>query len=501
MADFDDPRTLGLLAAGLAMLSSKGNAGQAIGQGGLLGLETMQTAKKSKREEAHADMLLKIQQEQLDWAKKDHQRRMLLIGELTGEGQPSPVAPQIPQQPSAMPGPPAQTFPLLPPGQAAPAMPPVAQAATGQQGLRDRLRAMGVPQEAILTAAMDADPAKALRELITEAKKPHFGQGQIPMVRTAEGFRAMPAEGMSDAIAAQTRAVEGAKSEFEMVDVPDGRGGTMKMPKAQALQILSGKAVTNPAAAPPVQPVGGRYSVNLKDATPDDIEALYKATRPGLPQGPVGRAPSPVEIRGAEEAIVTQEQAQRGATSSAQDVSKEVWQDRRKSFESAQKMQRHANQLAQLEESGIFSGPVQKWGGSFANVWNSAFPDAKISAERLGNTQQFQSEVSKMQQALGKAFPGQQSNYELQTITAALPQLMLSPEGRKQIYTAINNAAAHEEAAYRSASQHYMKNRGSLVGWEPPELPKAPAKRDAAADGLSADEMKELERLRAKHRR
>jgi hypothetical protein len=66
MADFDDPRTLGLLAAGLAMLSSKGNAGQALGQGGLLGLQAMQGAKQSRSEEEDRKARREMQQLQME---------------------------------------------------------------------------------------------------------------------------------------------------------------------------------------------------------------------------------------------------------------------------------------------------------------------------------------------------------------------------------------------------------------------------------------------------
>jgi hypothetical protein len=45
----DEDRKLGLLAAGLAMLASRGNAAQALGQGGLLGVQTMRAAQQDRR--------------------------------------------------------------------------------------------------------------------------------------------------------------------------------------------------------------------------------------------------------------------------------------------------------------------------------------------------------------------------------------------------------------------------------------------------------------------
>ena len=103
------------------------------------------------------------------------------------------------------------------------------------------------------------------------------GQGWLvpPQPKTEPGIRidpntgmASPVSGYGQAVASikglETRAVEGARAETDIVTVPDGRGGTIQMPRSEYLQRLRGVSAPEPQALPmppgiqnaPVAPVG-----------------------------------------------------------------------------------------------------------------------------------------------------------------------------------------------------------------------------------------------------
>jgi hypothetical protein len=141
----------------------------------------------------------------------------------------------------------------------------------------------------------------------------------------------------------------------------------------------------------------------------------------------------------------------------------------------------------------VFDGPVGIAAGASVNFLNSFIRSVpggedigQISAKKLANTDTFESELSKMQQALGKAFPGQQSNYELQVVTNSLPTLMKSPQGRAQIYKAIRGAYDQQASSYASMREHMNdpKNNGNLTTWTPP-LPPAASVTPESTGGTS----------------
>ena len=77
----------------------------------------------------------------------------------------------------------------------------------------------------------------------------------IPDVKTGMGYGsngmyALPGSGVIAGLEGdKQRAIEAAKAGLDLVDVPDGQGGTQKMPRVQAVQLLGG-GQTRAAPAP-----------------------------------------------------------------------------------------------------------------------------------------------------------------------------------------------------------------------------------------------------------
>lgn len=109
----------------------------------------------------------------------------------------------------------------------------------------------------------------------------------------------------------ETAATEGAKAKFDLVDVPDGQGGTVKMPRAQALQVLGGsqpQGQSVPAGGglghePPKRVIEARQElpkvVSQADQMINSIDGILN--HPGLESG-VGASSYLPSIRGTDRA-------------------------------------------------------------------------------------------------------------------------------------------------------------------------------------------------------
>lgn len=106
----------------------------------------------------------------------------------------------------------------------------------------------------------------------------------------------------AEAKGAEKRAEAQATAEFDLVPVPDGRGGMISMPRSEAIARTRGAPPAQPGAAP--MDAGQRVTINLKDAPREQAVALLQqllgqdgapaAPATGAPGGGIGYDPGPV---------------------------------------------------------------------------------------------------------------------------------------------------------------------------------------------------------------
>ncbi|OZI26720.1 hypothetical protein CAL26_05200 [Bordetella genomosp. 9] len=230
-----NPGNYGLLAAGLGILANArgANSQNAIGAGALAGLQAAQGAQQT----AYLNDYRKAQAAKLQ-QESDKQRALLgLLGGITPGGQAGGGA--------------AQSMPVSANGTA-----PASPVAPPKGGLAN----MSIDQVALIKALGGGD--------LTDAwKLAHYGQdrnpgsfnvgadgqltytpnidkGQTPVIKDGRvvGVQNLPgavasAANMAGATAAATA---GAQAGYDLVPVPDGKGGTQLMPRAQAVGMLGG---------------------------------------------------------------------------------------------------------------------------------------------------------------------------------------------------------------------------------------------------------------------
>jgi len=302
-AALQNPANQGLLAAGLAMLSgARGpNSQGAVGAGGLAGLQAFQNAQAAGDMQAYRQAQIR----KLEQDAQKQSRIMTALGRITGDtggtmlapgdapnGAPSPAGPLLAGPiPAGSPG-------LL--GGAAPGggagvgvnltLPDVlALKAAGGPDLFDiyKYATDGVKREANtayrnpVTGAVEYGPPK-----LSEGMELYVGADGRPAVRPVQGYSATNAA----AKGAEAGAIAGAQAGFDLVDVPDGRGGTVKMPRLEALQRLGGTASAAPAGAgqgaaggPPNRfgrsssPADQAFEKSVAEASADTYNTLQKA--------------------------------------------------------------------------------------------------------------------------------------------------------------------------------------------------------------------------------
>jgi len=258
-----------------------------------------------------------------------------------------------------------------------------------------------------------------------------------------------------------------AKAPYEMVETVDSAGRRVTIPKDAFIRQQRGP---QPAAAG-----GPRIKVNF-EGTPDEIRAHVEralAEVGGVPAGGLGVGPDPIEQKQREadievDAAGKKKQREAQVTGGAQ-----RYEEVTKAYQGAQDMKPIVAKMRALDSSGVMTGPPQEAWKAFANFANSAVPGLALDSKRLANSQTFDSEISKMVQGIAKNFPGAQSDRELQQLLNSLPSRMQSPAARKSLYDALESRIAKIDASYRSASDYY-RQRGDMIGWEPPAEQQAP---------------------------
>lgn len=273
------------------------------------------------------------------------------------------------------------------------------------------------------------------------------GQGQQApqkaQVPTAGGMRAEPGGMQIDPLVQARRDLEGA-----ILKIDEGAPlGDVKLSLMQMKRALAGGGAPAPAPAS-----GGGYPL-------------------GVSMGETEKASRKADI----EVDAANRKEQRGVQIRK---SADRYEEVTKAYQGAQDMKPIIANMRKLDTSGVMTGPPQEAWKAFANMANSAIPGANLDAKRLANSQTFDSEISRLVQGIAKNFPGAQSDRELQQLLNSLPSRMQSPEARAQLYSQIEARIAKIEAGYRDASKIY-RERGDLIGWEPPT--DAPAPRGGGA--------------------
>lgn len=237
-SDDDNAARMGLLATGLGMLANSsghyGALGPALGAGGAAGMQAFQGA----RDNALQDQYRRAQLAQLQQAAAKQQALNGFLASRFGGGQ----QPGVSAQPTSMPI----------SGQA-PGVAGVAQGASGQRGgfplgLNDvtMLKALGGPdlmdQYKYATDGVKRDSGAYYVNPVTGETQYYTrlseGQTMGPngQVSNAPGYVAS----MGQAESTRAQAQEAAKAGMDLVEVPDGRGGKVMMPRAQAARVLGG---------------------------------------------------------------------------------------------------------------------------------------------------------------------------------------------------------------------------------------------------------------------
>ncbi len=436
-------RMEGILAAGLSLLGAqKGQELPALGRAGLLGMATMNERQKELTKERGANITQALGAQKL---AKDIQFTDIGMNMVRG----------------------TRGVPGAPTLGGAPGMP------TGGGSIGP---ASSNNAELGFALAGKKDVADVLhrQNAITQGHGGTLLQGgNVVGQVTAQGTYLYPGGDMTkpvwypspqEAIAAaskQAGEIKGAESaaqaKYDFIPVPMGGGETRMMSKADALEFLRGQQ--QPPAAP-------GYSVH-GNISPQGMQRIQEDASGQRPLGTVGVTPSPTSVHATNAAVDTGELSKRKAREEQVQNSGKAYEDITKQFRAGRDMAPHLANMEKLEAAGVFSGPAGAIGAKGASWINSMFPDANVSGEKLSNTQTYQSEIGKMQQAIAKSFPGAQSDAELRALTASLPDLMQTPQGRAQVRDVLARKNQDAESTYDSASQYYKQN-GDLIGWKPP---------------------------------
>lgn len=242
-----DPMNQGLLAAGLSMLANaRGpNSGNAIGTGGLLGLQALQNAQGNAENRSYLQARTRKLEQDL---RKDGQ---LMAVVNRGRGGPAPNGGGGSGGALL-----AGAIPAGSPGLLGGGVPPAAGNGGFPYTLQDviDMKILGGPdlfdELKYATDGVKREANTAYRNPVTGAVEygpPKLPEGMElvmgpngPMVRAVQGY----SDANAAAKAAEAGAVAGAQAGYDLVDVPDGRGGTVKMPRLSALQRLGGTSAS-----------------------------------------------------------------------------------------------------------------------------------------------------------------------------------------------------------------------------------------------------------------
>lgn len=263
-SDQDNAARMGLLAAGLGMLANNtghyGAAGPAIAAGGLTGLQAYQGAQDNAVQEQYKK--LQMQQMQQAMARQQAQQDWLNGG---GSAAPTNVSPAgSPTTQSQL------SFGMNGYGQA----PQATSRGVLSRSPEDLARgaALGVPGIDKIFDIYKYTKDGVKREAGNYYLNPETGEeryytkldvgqtmGPNGVVGTAPGY----AESNARTKGMEAQAVEGAKAGLDLVQVPDGRGGAVMMPRAQAAQFLRQVPGTPMGSA---APSGGGFGATMSPA-------------------------------------------------------------------------------------------------------------------------------------------------------------------------------------------------------------------------------------------
>lgn len=268
-SDQDNAARMGLLAAGLGMLANNtghyGAAGPAIAAGGLQGLQAYQGAQDNALQEQYK----KLQMAQIaqTLAKQQAQTDWLTGGQSTASG-PSGVASQDNGvQPSGQVTPPRGGLLSRSPEDLA------RGAALGVPGIDKVFDIYKYAKDGIKrdSGAYYINPITGETQYYTKLAE---GQSMSPtmQVSTAPGY----AQSVGQIEGVRAQAQEAAKAGQDLVAVPDGRGGTVMMPRAQAVRVLGGGQAGDFGTTPSPVVTGAANEINqnfLKNSYQPVIDA------------------------------------------------------------------------------------------------------------------------------------------------------------------------------------------------------------------------------------
>ncbi len=302
----------GFLSAGFALLANpyRGQEMQALGNAGQAGLFARRQSLDDEMKRRQQGLMQAATTQKLE---KDTQQQALInnaIADLMRRrqggtpGAPAPGPQSMPGASSPPPtGPSATGAPAAPPGpvSAAPGLPDTSDlellfAAGGKKDMADVLHRQGSLTQGPMGTLMRNGQVVG-----------QVTNGGILYFDGTPGGRFEPTnpnavKAGAEAKGAEKRAEAAATAEFDLVSVPDGRGGMVSMPRSEALARTRGApSAQQPGAAP--MDAGERVTINLKDAPRGEAIALLQqilgqggapAPATGAPAGGIGYDPGPV---------------------------------------------------------------------------------------------------------------------------------------------------------------------------------------------------------------
>lgn len=508
--DRQQARKSAMFALGLGLLSPtqhRGKAGffDALTRGGLLGLNTYNNELGNATKQRQAGMSSAMQAYKLkrEMGNQEAMQRMIL-------GDPQAQSPQH-MAASSMPS-------LSPTNENSALLAQRTQEATPHSAQVPLSKRYGIPQEA-LAAMMASGKYDEIGKMIADSAKPHFSNGvgfqrdpgsggykfiggmaapgSFPVEQDGRGgLRVSPIEGMQDAAAglegAKTAATERARASFDLVDVPDGRGGMVKMPRTQAIQMLRGSQPEGPQGIPPevmdAARSGRPFSAQVPPGGAPQIN--YQPGNAGGGFGGMGRSLTKAE----EAAQVGRVNNQLGATNALNDDF--IKNSYRPVMDSAKQADNVLGRVAMLQKSGMLD--KTGWGATqkvyAASVLSSL--GVKDAGQYAADGETFRKFLMDANWELLNQAKGPQTEGDAQRALQTFVQLGNQPQANKFIldYTAAVARMAKEKANHYATTiqgrgsdadlskieQGWFEKNRSL--WDQPEMKKWSGDSGAGGD-------------------
>lgn len=442
-----EPLISGLLSAGLGILANSRNTSpwEAIGKGGLLGLDAMTQARQRQTKDPMAQLsamgALQGIAEKIQMAKDDARLMQRYPGLMQQGGQPQEQGPEplgfaaqdAPPMPQGMPG-------AMPPGQGAPG-------------------AYGVDPELIALALSRSPRAQALAKLFDERSKPfELSSGQQRYTMGPNGAQVV-AENVDTNKPRYDR--ESGRAAF----VP---GAAEELARAKELETGVTERI-KAALAPPVRVPDGqggwkfvRPNAPINDAEQRAAAIADNARSGGGPMNFTGSGlgfePSEAELaRRKQQALMPGSEKQ-----TAQTKAVEVAYDTLKTAgDMADKASETNTNFANIKEA--------MKGGAYGNMLAKGIQGAvefltalgvPVDRERMVNSRTMRAELERASLQLVKSYVGSQnvSNMDLLAVKESMPRFVDDPEARWKLIQHIearNNAIIERHAAIKSHLQEH----------------------------------------------